>query len=335
MGSPLIGKIQIEDTPNKMTTIVLNGDTGAVVVGSQGGIIPQPPPLPPGHDGRVSVNDAVGTECGNLGASGVGGVLVLNYHDGTPGAALGRGFQGDPGPSLFMLEKGEIRVRLQGLSSFLALGGGTSSDAQIGLFPNGAPNGPPEQSNVLLRASDATIRAGGAGTAGRLLVLGKGGTDKSQIELDGATGNIRATGDIFLPGADFAEDFDIVAPESAEPGTVMVIDEGGVLRQSEVAYDKKVAGVISGAGACRPGIVLDKQSGVESRATVALVGKVFCKVDAGYSSIEVGDLLTTSQTPGHAMKASDPLRAFGCVIGKALHPLHEGRSLIPILIALQ
>jgi hypothetical protein len=66
-----------------------------------------------------------------------------------------------------------------------------------------------------------------------------------------------------------------------------------------------------------------------------LLGKVFCKVDAQYGAVEVGDLLTTSPTPGHAMKASDPAKAFGAVIGKALRPLTEGHSLIPILIALQ
>jgi hypothetical protein len=68
---------------------------------------------------------------------------------------------------------------------------------------------------------------------------------------------------------------------------------------------------------------------------LALVGKVYCKADAQYSPIEVGDLLTTSSTSGHAMKAQDPMRAFGCVIGKALETLKEGQGLIPILIALQ
>ena len=60
-----------------------------------------------------------------------------------------------------------------------------------------------------------------------------------------------------------------------------------------------------------------------------------CKVDARYGSVAVGDLLTTSATPGHAMKADDPLKAFGTVIGKALRPLERGQGLIPILIALQ
>ena len=54
-----------------------------------------------------------------------------------------------------------------------------------------------------------------------------------------------------------------------------------------------------------------------------LVGKVFCKVDG---AIDVGDLLTTSQTPGHAMKATDPQRAFGAVIGKALKSWSGARA---------
>jgi hypothetical protein len=123
--------------------------------------------------------------------------------------------------------------------------------------------------------------------------------------------------------------------EHAEPGAVMVIDEEGQLRQCYQAYDKTVAGVISGAGNFKPGIVLDKQLSSQQRKPVALVGKVFCKVDASYAAIRVGDLLTTSPTAGHAMKAIDPLKAFGSVIGKALKPLQEGNGLIPILIALQ
>ena len=72
-----------------------------------------------------------------------------------------------------------------------------------------------------------------------------------------------------------------------------------------------------------------------NRKPIALLGKVYCKADAGYAPIEVGDLLTTSATPGHAMKATDAVKAFGAVIGKALRPLKEGQGLIPIMIALQ
>ena len=148
-------------------------------------------------------------------------------------------------------------------------------------------------------------------------------------------GNVVVTGDITLTNADFAEDFDITAISEVEPGTVMVFNQYGALQPSQQAYDKRVAGVISGAGTYKPALILDKQRPSENRMPVALVGKVYCKVDASYGPIEVGDLLTTSDTPGHAMKADDPFKAFGSVIGKALHPLKAGQALLPILIALQ
>lgn len=148
-------------------------------------------------------------------------------------------------------------------------------------------------------------------------------------------GDIEVTGDIRLINADCAEDFDISGAATAEPGTVMVLGEEGALFPSQKPYDKRVAGVISGAGDYKPGLILDQQAAKGNRQPVALLGKVFCKVDAQFGSIEVGDLLTTSPTPGHAMRAHDPLKAFGAVIGKALRPLENGQALIPILIALQ
>jgi hypothetical protein len=148
-------------------------------------------------------------------------------------------------------------------------------------------------------------------------------------------GDVVVTGDVILQNADCAEDFDIAGLEGAEPGSVMVIGHDNALRQSEQAYDKRAAGVVSGAGDFKPGIVLDRREPVQSRKSIALLGKVYCKADASRAPIEVGDLLTTSPTPGHAMKATDPVRAFGAVIGKALRPLRGGQGLIPILVALQ
>jgi hypothetical protein len=148
-------------------------------------------------------------------------------------------------------------------------------------------------------------------------------------------GIVTVTGDVVLTCADCGEWFDVSASATAEAGTVMVIGDDGALRPSKRAYDKRVAGVVSGAGAFRPGIVLDKRADDEQRATIALVGKVYCKVDADAGPIGVGDLLTTSDTPGYAMSVTDPVRAFGAVIGKSLSALRSGRGLLPILIALQ
>lgn len=148
-------------------------------------------------------------------------------------------------------------------------------------------------------------------------------------------GDVEVLGDIRLLNADCAEDFTIGLDSAVEPGTVMVVGYDGELFPCQESYDKRVAGVISGAGDFKPAIVLDKQKTDHMRQPIALVGKTFCKVDAQYGAITVGDLLTTSPTPGYAMKAVDPAKAFGAVIGKALRPLRSGTGLIPILIALQ
>jgi hypothetical protein len=108
-----------------------------------------------------------------------------------------------------------------------------------------------------------------------------------------------------------------------------------MLRTSNNVYDKRVAGVVSGFNDLKPAIILGRVQSPNKRLPIALLGKVYCKVDARHSPIKVGDLLTTSATPGHAMKADDILRAFGAVIGKALRPLCEGTGIIPILVALQ
>jgi hypothetical protein len=148
-------------------------------------------------------------------------------------------------------------------------------------------------------------------------------------------GNVEVTGDLSCPNADCAEEFEICGAMKVEPGTVMVLGTEGTLSESRESYDKRVAGVISGAGHYKPAIVLDKSRTTANRQPIALMGKVFCKVDAQFGPIEIGDLLTTSPTPGHAMKTTDPYKAFGAVIGKALKPMTGGQGLIPILIALQ
>ena len=148
-------------------------------------------------------------------------------------------------------------------------------------------------------------------------------------------GNMHVHGDITLRGADYAEDFDVTDGGCAEPGTVMVLDDGGGVRMSDTPYDRRVAGVVSGAGGYQPAVILDRQPGLPGRSPLALMGKVFCKADASLGPIAVGDMLTTSATPGHAMKAGDAALAFGAVIGKALAPLDAGRGLLPILVTLQ
>lgn len=189
-----------------------------------------------------------------------------------------------------------------------------------------------------LTAATATIT--GDATAKNVTVSGTvkthDATFTGNIAADSATfsGDITAK-NVKLSGADCAEEFDTAAAQQLEPGTVVVFDSEAALTQCAEAYSKSVAGVISGAGDYRPGVILDRRPSSQGRAVLALMGKVFCKVDAAYAPIEVGDMLTTSPTHGYAMKATDQQRSFGAVIGKALSSHKNGCGLIPILVGLR
>ena len=189
-------------------------------------------------------------------------------------------------------------------------------------FAGGSGNG------ILVESSQGTALVARAGTVGKLAAQFWGNIEHH--------GDMSCTGDISLTNQECAEDFDVEPDATAEPGTVMVLSERGEVCPSYRPYDKKVAGVISGAGNFKAALVLGRHDSCAlHRAPIALMGKVYCKVDATFGRIEVGDLLTTSPTPGHAMKATNREESFGSVIGKALRNLENGRDLIPVLIALQ
>ena len=172
--------------------------------------------------------------------------------------------------------------------------------------------------------------SGGNGVYGRS--SGNAGCFDGNVVVNG---NVTATGDILLPGADCAEQFECAGMRGIDAGSLVIVGEEGVIRECEGAYDRRVAGVVAGAGTFRPAIVLDQRNSDRPRAAVSLIGKAYCKVDAQYGAIEVGDLLTSSPSLGHAMRASDRERAFGTVVGKALRPWRSGKGMIPILLALQ
>ena len=264
------------------------------------------PPIPPIADNHINV---VST---NPNTPAVGATTVGTGGIGVSGSGEGVGVFGQSGPQIGV--KGSS-------SSFDAVVGETESDAHAGV-------------------TGRNLTTGAHGGVG---IYGTGGLYAGKFDGDlQVNGNAKVTQtltvgvDVVLSGADCAEEFDIRTGADTDPGTVMVIDESGRLLPSERAYDKRVAGVISGAGKYRPGLILDRAEPSPDRLPIALVGKVYCKVDAQFGAIQFGDLLTTSPTAGHAMRADDPFKAFGSVIGKALQSLSAGQTgMIPILVALQ
>lgn len=123
-----------------------------------------------------------------------------------------------------------------------------------------------------------------------------------------------------------------------EPGMLVCIDpeNPGALTICTLAYDRTVVGIISGAGNLAPGMHLSASNDTLGRGhPVALSGRVYCWADATAAPIRPGDFLTTSNTPGHAMKVTDYARAQGAIVGKAMSPLEEGKGLVLVFVSLQ
>jgi len=136
-------------------------------------------------------------------------------------------------------------------------------------------------------------------------------------------------------GLDYAEGFDVTNSEKPEPGSVLIIDPDnpGKLKISTNPYDTKVAGIVAGAHGIGSGVRLGAE---QFDNNVALAGRVYCNVDATHSAIGVGDLLTTADVPGFAMKVTNHSRAQGAVLGKAMQGLKKGKKgQILVLVTLQ
>lgn len=303
-GNQVDGHVVVQNAEGQRT-VQLDGSEGAIRAGGNG------------VSGGIQVNNDEGRRNIGLYGSGWGGSALVSIGD-----------SGQPGALLINNDTGDVAIRMS--ASGLASEGARILVGRAGLagtiiLLDGSKEG------IRLNGLDRSIRVEDIlidGQNQRVLVHDRQG--KPSIELNGNDG------DIILQNADCAEEFDLAEDAPAtEPGTVMVLDDDAKLRQSAGAYDRRVAGVISGAGDYKPGIVLDRRHPGTGRRPIALVGKVYCKVDADHGAIQVGDLLTTSPTPGHAMRAGDAPRAFGAVLGKALRPLAAGRGLIPVLVALQ
>jgi hypothetical protein len=139
-------------------------------------------------------------------------------------------------------------------------------------------------------------------------------------------------------GMDLAEGFKINSTMEVLPGMVVSMDpqRPGEMQLSTEPYDRKVAGIISGAGDLHPGILLgDQGERSEGYFPVALTGRVWCWVDASQNPVRVGDMLTTSAVPGHAMAVTQYEQAHGAVLGKAMTNLESGRGLVLVLVSLQ
>ena len=100
------------------------------------------------------------------------------------------------------------------------------------------------------------------------------------------------------------------------PGTVLVFGGDAEVTTTALINDTRAAGIVTTA----PAYTMNNELG-GTRACLALAGRVPCLV---VGRVKKGDMLTTSGTHGHAVKANTP--TLGAIIGKALEDKDYGEA---------
>lgn len=220
---------------------------------------------------------------------------------------------------------GGVRI-VQGANSFVATASALQVEKASGgeaawFYLTSAANNNPVMK--LLKASTASDFLAG------VYKNGASETQKFHIDANGA----------YHAGADFAESLPAAGGKAGyEPGDVLVIsaEDAGAVEKSSKPCDTAVIGVYS----TEPGFVGGVVQGPED-IPVAILGIVPVKASAENGAIAPGDLLTTSATPGHSMKASPitlngvTFYPSGVLIGKAMEGLDTGTGVIRMLVSLQ
>ena len=261
------------------------------------------------------------------------------------------------GDNMYSAVPGNVGIGNTSPSAKLGVQDNTTSGSALAVYsPNfiGGATGPFNWDSQVVSV------AAGAPTAGgdvlELSVSGSASTTAQFISCDiqefmsfddmkfwvNVDGEVYADGTFHLLGSDFAELVEVTSgSRSVTPGDVVVIDPAA--RASIVRSDKARSSLVAGIYSTDPGICASEREWdnhtISSMADdfneipLAVVGIVPCKVSAENGPIRPGDLLVTSDTPGHAMRDDNP--AVGTVLGKALESMDYGTGEIKVLVTLQ
>lgn len=311
-------------------SIALFGSSG--MVSAQGGFqIPGRAELfPQSWGSRLRLFDEEGLEAARLGSTEPNGGILKLYQYTDP-AHL------DAFASEGLIAMGSQSGGTSGAYMELRQGDGTSGIELDG--ENGDGGG-----RILLRKGDGEIGInidGDDDGAGYVSIRNLAGNPVIKLDGNDADGYGRITTQVLeiTGGADLSELFEVSETHGGiDPGSVVCIDplNPGQLRLSDSAGDPTVAGIISGAGGVRTGMLMGQAGSIAGgQHAVALSGRVYCRVDADEGgAVKPGDFLTTSSIPGHAM-AADPAKCSGRIVGKAMTGLESGRGLVLVLVNLQ
>ncbi len=293
-------------------------------------------------DPDMYLRDASGTTAVSMLADDSDSPRVI-VHDGNHSRIILDADNDDDGAGRIEVRRGNFQSVILdadggGAGAYLQLNNGNNAGATLdarGLNSGGqlTLNREDGQTTVVLEANQL-------GNGGALLEL-RDATGTPRITLDTdvngdgrvITEELQITG-----GSDLSEQFEIRSGEQRriEPGMVVCIDPanpGGLVLSSK-AHDRTVAGIVSGAGGVKTGMMMGQRGSVaDGRYPVALTGRVYCKVDESAGSIVPGDLLTTANRAGCCMKVTDYAAAQGAIIGKAMTAPKDG--LVLVLVSLQ
>ena len=139
-------------------------------------------------------------------------------------------------------------------------------------------------------------------------------TTGSSVTAGTITGAWGLSGTLAATYSDLAEFYE--GDQDYEPGTVLVFGGDKEVTTTTTMNDTRSAGVVT----TDPAYIMNKdQKGI--KVCIALAGRIPCKV---IGRVKKGDLLTTSATPGYAVRANTP--TLGAIIGKALEDKDYGEA---------
>lgn len=258
--------------------VLLSGDKGRACLGGKGG------------DGDVSVFSSHGDH-----ANPEDAIIRL---DGLLATIIAGGDGGDvdqsgrTGSLQLRNGKGQPRIRLEGVSGTVAVGG-HDRGGNVLVFPSTGNNVAEEQATVQLRGEKGTV-------------IVQNSSFCVEVEFEDVTGVV--------------------------PGAVVGIGPTGGFRACRdgdaVGDDAKVVGVVVDPG--EAGMILGRKANRQnSTFAIAMLGRALCRVDTELNGCNVGDVLTTSSTLGQA-RARGGGSFIGIALAPAPHGI--GSSLIPVFL---
>lgn len=262
--------------------------------------------------------------------SGDGGFFNIDNTSSTNAAVKGRASNIGGGAGAF-----EIFNTSNGKDAIFAITQGTGAAGSFNITNTSNTN------NALRATSNGTgttFLANHTGASGNVAIFQSGGSNVARID---KTGQGFFNGGTVSSGADVAEMFDVEgARNEYEPGDVLIISENAdrKVEKSNTPASTKVAGVY----ATKPGVVLTEKGideNLDALVPMGVVGVIPTKVCLENGPIKRGDLLVTSSTKGHAMKAKPAvingieIYPTGAILGKALENFESGdKGMIKVLV---